>query len=1046
MQWTGPRPGLKGLLAYLRQVTPWSLLKFKSSKGSYKKLKNLFKDEAKKIIKDFTRTYSLKGEYPVFERIRSVCTQRDSRIVIAIRSIAVTLDTAMPGADFQPLVKHLFKRILAEGLDPVLNDWKTTVGAIRNELGENQLERSVKKKDLNKDQSLIYEQIEGKFPETMEPMDKLWIVGTTSQTRILPPASGKVRSKKVIEYIRGMLSPPHESTVTERIPVRGPKWRVPKYAWKNQDFIEPGERVWDQTVYQGTYNLGKLIADDINFHINDAETKEPGIRNTIVNYHTSLTGSSSQEFTRAEGGKWAALKEDGPFRNWMLLPIDANFTLKGDIYVDRFGNKVTPKEWGSNPTWSSAYLDTPLEGEFGDGLVPGWLGEVAFANGIDTRLGTLFLCWAYGDRDDWKRRFDPSNPETFPKGRISIITEPGLKIRPVTAGETWLNVFLSPAAHRLTSLVGMLPAASVGLTDTAGLWRFSQAAAGKDDDAIGDFISTSDMTSATDRVGHESANGILSGLIEGLEDHGIITKGEREYLQDAADLLTTPRLLSYKTKGGEARELKHLFFKTLGCEPEKDGDKKVFTFLSERGVLMGEPLTKIVLTLSSYGAWLATRLGFRTIDKVKRLPSMSRNHTNVSIYACAGDDHIGIGSAEGLKKIPVMMESMFYEISWDKYMISRILVSYCQEYGLHPKVNPMPEDGIGSHSGTIHIDIPRLRLLNQFQKMGGRENFDKPDPLIGKAKALEAFVKSAKERLERVNYVSTQCVRYAENLSRFIDSILIYLRLLMPSWLEEKILKNKLSYLPTVYGGLGIPLPDNIRIEEDEQILKIALQIQKDAMLWDDRTEKVVFERGITQRDILVGNLIRKVMFDQEPLSRREAEERARARIQLESGNTNRSVSNMAVTKRVFKDYLDLSGEIPVVDSKENAYVALGLDPNKKIGIVKKERARQYLAKLSRKIAKLPEPGQLDKLDPGFGKFFKRPGAFVDKDSVLETLQTGFACPSLKIPRRLFHQSTNTRQDVGPSWPVNLQFINEFELQSSPLINQRESTASSSQC
>jgi len=93
---------------------------------------------------------------------------------------------------------------------------------------------------------------------------------------------------------------------------------------------------------------------------------------------------------------------------------------------------------------------------------------------------------------------------------------------------------------------------------------------------------------------------------------------------------------------------------------------------------MGEPLTKMILSLLSIAAERAARA-----DPVSLNPSVldyRRSKGKLHQYACAGDDHIGIGKISYLKQIPRVLQYWSGEISWDKYCISRYGAHYCQDF------------------------------------------------------------------------------------------------------------------------------------------------------------------------------------------------------------------------------------------------------------------------------------------------------------------------------------------------------------------------------
>jgi hypothetical protein len=635
----------------------------------------------------------------------------------------------------------------------------------------------------------------------------------------------------------------------------------------------------------------------------------------------------------------------------------------------------------------------------------------------------MFL-WSIKEHKIFKENYSFRDTSTFPKRKVSIIKEPGIKIRPVTAGETWVNVYLSPAGHMLKSFVETLPACRVGLGDAANLYKFSLEFGQNVTDE--DFISTSDMTSATDRATHDVGFGILKSLVDELHAQRMITTLEMKYLTSAASLLNTPKLLSVRMKGRQFKMLQKAIYgnKVHVMSIEKTKNGKLVNFVNSRGIMMGDPLTKIVLTLSSYTAWKMSKITRSVNVRGFRLPkpeNRNEEHSSVKSYACAGDDHIGIGKRMDLGRIPRIMESMNFEISWSKYDINKSEVSYCQDFGILGKENLVSmlrsrAPGREKEANFIQIDVPKIRLLNQFQKMGGKENFDSPDPLIGKAKMLEGQNAYFRDMLSLREYIREDdpmsLTRYLDRLQTYMDFQTTYLRLLMPSWMEPKVIKMIELYVPTYLGGIGVQLPSRIKVEESaaaQDFVRRYLTYYKKPEVVDKVIE---WERGINQEMIIINNLVSAGML-QEPLSSDEVFDKTKREIAESIASGSQYIGGRKVWNKINEDYVNASEPIPLVSSKENAYTFLTINPETPFTVVKKTRTRQKITGMRRKLHKVaPFAGPVTFVRP------TRVDLWVERSSLTAALKTQFVKPNLKIPRSLFSHNQGNRYN-GPMFIPN---------------------------
>jgi len=411
--------------------------------------------------------------------------------------------------------------------------------------------------------------------------------------------------------------------------------------------------------------------------------------------------------------------------------------------------------------------------------------------------------------------------------------------------------------------------------------------------------------------------------------------------------------------------------------------------------------------MSSLAAYFATKYGYHSIETVDYRSYMMRKEqgvlrsNSVKLFACAGDDHLGIGERSDLEAIPNFLESMGFEISWDKYRISNFITSYCQEYGFHPSV-----DG----PARIHVDTPRLRLLTEFRKMGEISSFEETDPLVGKGRELSKMLEYWKEETEKVEPDSD----YAQHLKRygaFVGMVAPLLRLLSPSYMEDKVSKDVVTYLPPYIGGIGIPSPQ-WRWRDDRKATEYVSRFVARAQTGSDAPPNgVAWERGLRTVNKFVNSATRAGL---EIEIRRSNEEFERYRQAASERGT--TISNHRMAKQFFTENIAIDQPITVVSSKENAYVCLATHTFSLQVCKAKTRTRQ-LIKIRRSnlrgvtpLPELPTDDVLRKLVTN--------RLAIPKDKLAEKLGTGFCAPSLFFDSRCLGRPRKEVSRLHPFFPV----------------------------
>jgi hypothetical protein len=448
-----------------------------------------------------------------------------------------------------------------------------------------------------------------------------------------------------------------------------------------------------------------------------------------------------------------------------------DFDEREDGFYDTFGNKVADLQHADEPLWRIAYLNDVVAGEKGEHIMLCGTLDDCIQRGFDARLGTLLFLYA-------NHKYQTATDSL--KANLHCIVEPGGKVRPLTSGETWAYLYMIPAMHLLKESLEVLPGARVGLADTHQLWRYGQSYEKHYNEVktekIPETVSSSDLTSATDRAEHETSYAMLDGFItDTFRGHGLVA-----YLRSAARMCCSPKVVTMKINGSSTWKILRKEIPAEGITRTKEG----ISFTTATGIMMGDPITKCVLTMASMGAYYATTAGYCSIEEVDSIKYIRQGRNTLGRartmrpFACAGDDHVMVGGYDEVVKPPKFLESMFYEISWPKYRISKRYVHYCQDFGFHPK-----------HKRSIHLDTIKLRLLNQFRKGNARDNWESPNPLPGKAKELERTVECLGDEEKT----------FCKMAMPFI------LRAGMPDWFTADLFNKVECFMPTYLGGLGVP-------------------------------------------------------------------------------------------------------------------------------------------------------------------------------------------------------------------------------------------------
>jgi len=885
-------------------------------------LKSLNREYPKEVRRYILSTFKIEAKSrEIYDRIEELCSSNGSKISLTAQTVVSSVMVAAKGNDKPDKVIDLKRYVigfcLEKGCDEFTSLWKSMTNQIQNTYFESRVPDCPKLVRPSREADLLDKVFacsdSFNYWIASEPREEeLWWIAHLCQSRMLPTPSYEKKKEKTLEFLQG---------ITQKM-----------------DFTEEH--------LLGAYRVGDIVAKRVKKRLEKTKTRLP------KETHLSLTGGSCWEASRSKGGKWSTLEEESEFTNYIRTsPHNLGYEYDDEFYFDALGNKVCSREDGNRELWSVAYLyEKRLPGELGDHIRVGDLLDDDLASGFDARIGKLLFLWANEKHSQWLREGCPN-----PKVKCFIVVEPGGKIRPVTCGETWVYLYLTPASHFVKDVLMTLPGAHVGLADTHHLYRFGQSYKRHFDDheKHPEFISSSDLTSATDRADHNVTREMMRGFVRGLS----LETGLTDYITSAISLNCSAREIHYECHSlVEAKRIK----KSIP-EATRTG-KKSLIFISKRGNLMGEPLTKCFLTLSSLGAYYAVVQGFDSLEKVESVPINRLVSAGKKSFACAGDDHVALGDLGFVSRIPKMLESFGYEISWEKYRISRKYCHYCQDFGIAPAFNR-----------GIKVDTIKLRLLNEFQKQGGSQ-FDSCDPMVGKMRELERSLK------------------YIDNpeYSDFLNQICPYLiRAGMPSYFEKKVYMKGLCYLPSGLGGLGIP---NTITEWTEAMHTLAygFTAQKiDPTFCPSGKYKRVWERSMVKYSE-IHNFSAQAGLD--GVSSFEAFEQTRETLSVCSSVG--PPSNSRVLRTMHRERVNIMEPQTLLGNKESPYAAVFRGSAKIQDVNAKMRSGPRLRELMNKAQAYKQMRRplVYSVDPGI-----KIGFWVTREDLYSNLEVGFYIPSLYI-------------------------------------------------
>jgi hypothetical protein len=313
-------------------------------------------------------------------------------------------------------------------------------------------------------------------------------------------------------------------------------------------------------------------------------------KNLTALNHISLSTAGDVDFPKSKGGRGAAINAAITEILGVIPAESGDLALPFGITVREVAGKPRYCTWGrptnlvvrkvvpsSDPRWvrRAIMLEAPVYGFGGQraDFNPEIEGNKECYEGYDEYLGLqIFYCALYTALIEGYIDLEGNALKPVPAS-TSVVPEPGGKARVVTTTKWWVQVLEQPFGHLMKALLSGHPSAESGLKRADQAWLYLNLLHNVEQIPNG-YLLSSDLEEATDAIAPLVADRMVTGFVHKI--YGYI-----------------PEVINIGIKIGLrlTREITVRF-------PRSSGRPDV-TFIKRRGVLMGEPVTKSVLTLYS---------------------------------------------------------------------------------------------------------------------------------------------------------------------------------------------------------------------------------------------------------------------------------------------------------------------------------------------------------------------------------------------------------------------------------------------------------------
>lgn len=350
--------------------------------------------------------------------------------------------------------------------------------------------------------------------------------------------------------------------------------------------------------------------------------------------------------------------------------------------------------------------------------------------------------------------------------KVNTIPETGGKVRVITQTLWWNIILQQPCGHFLRKLLEKHPFSRDGLKkQNQGALVISRLekvplSILTDPEYM---ILSSDLQESTDVIQWSVARSLLSGLGSKFNLLGLTDTDPTPY-SIAVQLVTSRRLFQVY-----------------------DGPFLMDEYESARGIMMGEPMAKAILTLLNLACEEDAyhSIEFPDPDPEKRpveeVPDPPVFWESWRVVSVVGDDHVALGKLPYLQNITSNHIEFGSRISLDKHAICDV-VKFCEE------VIRLPRQPTGDSPISLTVESFKLRYLNPFSTSS--EFDEESNPIFGKGSNLFEKLRSFKsDRLKSDSFF--RLVR-----SRFLAR--------MAKHLPRNPYATAILHLPVGLGGIGI--------------------------------------------------------------------------------------------------------------------------------------------------------------------------------------------------------------------------------------------------
>lgn len=482
--------------------------------------------------------------------------------------------------------------------------------------------------------------------------------------------------------------------------------------------------------------------------------------------HISLSCAGSYYETVKDGGRGKEIRDS--LKSYLVVRPVTDESIQTP-----FGDMHCPM---GEPRWRYWCRDSPYQHypdvDFGEVITEEVFAEQnLYYQGFDEAIGKQIMVVSYLEYQDWSLTGLPI------PCRVLTVPEPGYKARIVTTGPYWLNTLQQGLSHSLKDILKNHPSVRSSLQKTDQAWQSLYLMSGKTYKASFSMLS-SDLKEATDHIPKIIGVQLLRSFIRGI--------GLRSNLTEVAlSLVSSDR--------------------TFICQNGLVSEKQT------RGIMMGEPLTKVVLTLLNL---FVEDLAMRDFLKVS--PGGDYKSPPWRTFHVGGDDHLAVGPIKYLNRISKNHTLCGSKLSPGKHGTSNIVVKYTEKIidvrNIYGSWNVRTiNDSTESYEKSPFVDSIKVRLLSPLAK--SIEVSSDRNVAIGKGLSMGRTLKWLNKDHFPTKWVRMVRDRFFQRMGSLLPDRTsgVYWHLMLPSF----------------WGGLDLYLPDEVE-EIFRKLPELTLSVMED--------------------------------------------------------------------------------------------------------------------------------------------------------------------------------------------------------------------------